>query len=440
MASAAIRPIKDSDEKLVRFMVAKANMESLAAANRQGAFLSFARKQPPNVLQPIITHCYLQPLPGFATIFVPLMFAIDWINRPYFENLTQDALRAPDMRGNIKEHYEKSPASGFFIVEYDEKFVGLIAIDASIENDVSTKHSPNFILVEYKCLSFANHVGVSNLFLLLQSSIAQSSIAILCQLLEDASSHALLFCLLHPSLLSLQGTDVQVYDLLDNVPGYNDNYEDPRRRIHSAVENAPAGPLDFVVDSVDTLASDIGSIAETYKFLSELLSLIRARSSPSRLIVHALSPSALLPLLCQPGFSPSLTHVISHPPALLRHLSTEYLILPPPLSPEAKFWGIFLPVSERVHESERLIFGAEGEGTGDGDELVIETVVDPTQNVSFNLNLTASQQNSRAQVPLPYVHEGRPLEKQPPTAAAIFYDPDSADDIDDDDPDEDLDI
>jgi hypothetical protein len=39
MASASIRPIQDSDEKLVRFMVAKANMESLAAANRRGVFL-----------------------------------------------------------------------------------------------------------------------------------------------------------------------------------------------------------------------------------------------------------------------------------------------------------------------------------------------------------------------------------------------------------------
>ncbi|KAJ7925840.1 hypothetical protein B0H13DRAFT_1599977 [Mycena leptocephala] len=323
-------------------------------------------------------------------------------------------------------------------------------------------------------------------FLLLQSSIAQSGIGIIRQLLEDASDHALLFCRLHSSLLSLQGTHVQTYNLLDNIPGYNDNYEDPRHRIQSAVDNAPAGPLDFIIDSADTLASDIGSISETYRFLSELMSLIRGRSSASRLIIHALSPSPLIPLLCQPGFSPSLTHVISHPPALLVHLSTEYLTLPPPLSPEAKFWGIFLPVSERVHESERLIFGAEGEGTGDDDELVIEvlvrgdgeglrrrgvdrtlqgwsltqgarplaeltalkplwsrniTVVDPTQNVSFNLNLTASQQNSRAQVPLPYVHEGRkPVEKQPSASAAIFYDPDSADDIDDDDPDEDLDI
>ncbi|KAJ7619082.1 hypothetical protein DFH06DRAFT_1106349 [Mycena polygramma] len=326
-------------------------------------------------------------------------------------------------------------------------------------------------------------------FLLLQSSIAQTGIGIIRQLLEDASSNALLFCLLHSSLLSLQADRVQTFDLLDNIPGYSNGYEDPRHRIRSAVETAPTGPLDFVIDSVDTLASDTGSVSETYRFLHELMSLIRARSNPSRLILHTLSPSPLIPLLCQPGFSSSLTHVIAHPPSLLIHLSAEYLTPPPPLSPEAKFWSIFLPISERVHESERLVFGAEGEGTGEQDELVVEllvrgdggqglrrrgvdrtlqglsltrgacsledmvtlkslwsrnvtepTIVDPTQNVSFNLNLTTSQQNSRAQVPLPYVHEGRHPEKQPRAPAAIFYDPDSADDLDDDDPDEDLDI
>ncbi|KAJ7487659.1 hypothetical protein B0H11DRAFT_2278730 [Mycena galericulata] len=324
--------------------------------------------------------------------------------------------------------------------------------------------------------------------LLLQSSAAQSSLGIIHQLLADATSHIVLICLLHSSLLSLETPRVQTHDLLDNVPGYNENYVDPRQRIQAAIESAPSGPLDFIIDSVDTLSSDIGSVSETYKFLHELMSLIRARSSPSRLILHAISPSALLPLLSQPAFSPSLTLVISHPSSLLIHLSTGYLTAPPPLSPEAKFWGIFLPVSERIEESERLIFGPGGEGTGDDDEFVIEVIVrgdgdgvrrrgvdrtlqgwslargtcplveivtlkslwsrnisepivaDPTQNVSFNLNLTESQQNSRAQVPLPYAHEGKPFEKQPPVTAAILYDPDSADDIDDDDPDEDLDI
>ena len=66
---------------------------------------------------------------------------------------------------------------------------------------------------------------------------------------------------------------------------------------------------------------------------------------------------------------------------------------------------------------------------------------DPAQSLSFNLGLTEAQQRSRAQVPLPYAHEGE-LGETAVTAlpAVILYDPDSADDLDDDDPDEDLDI
>lgn len=88
-------------------------------------------------------------------------------------------------------------------------------------------------------------------FLLLQSSIAQSGIGIIRQLLEDASVHALLFCFLHSSLLSLQGPRVQAHDLLDNVAGYNDDYKDPRDHIRSAVKNGDS--LDArVVDASQT--------------------------------------------------------------------------------------------------------------------------------------------------------------------------------------------
>lgn len=82
--------------------------------------------------------------------------------------------------------------------------------------------------------------------------------------------------------------------------------------------------------------------------------------------------------------------------------------------------------------------------------------LDTTQTASFNLKLTPSQEKSRAQVPLPYTHEGqiflvcnyrykcriagKAIPSVPSTRGAIFYEPDSADDIDDDDPDEDLDI
>jgi len=83
---------------------------------------------------------------------------------------------------------------------------------------------------------------------------------------------------------------------------------------------------------------------------------------------------------------------------------------------------------------------------------------DPTQNLSFNLSLSESQQRSRAEVPLPYAHEGltshieyiplvclfnctgQRIDMARSNTGVIFYDPDSADDIDDDDPDDDLDI
>ncbi|KAJ6503496.1 hypothetical protein C8R47DRAFT_1106320 [Mycena vitilis] len=147
MASASIRPIQESDDKLVRFMVAKAKMEQLAAANRRSAyynplviapwvglssaFIEYMQWWPKSEFG--IVGC-LQPLVAFATVFVPIMFLIDWINRPFFERLTQEALRAPDMKSDIVSHYSRSPASGFWILEYGEKFVGLIAIDASTSN------------------------------------------------------------------------------------------------------------------------------------------------------------------------------------------------------------------------------------------------------------------------------------------------------------------
>jgi len=340
-------------------------------------------------------------------------------------------------------------------------------------------------------------------FILLQSSIAQSCLPVLRKIINNephkiASKqiHTLLLCFLQPpsrliddsNLLSRSGK-IDVLDYTDKIPGYDDSWTDPCEDILRAVRAASPGPLNVVIDSVDTLASDLGSTSQTYRFLHNIISLIRARPNPSTLTLHVLHPSPLLPLLTQTSFSPSLTHIISHPPILLTYLSTAYLTPPPPSSTPEKFWGVFIPVSERGYESEKLVFGPGGDGPGGGEKgefivevlmrgggegrrravervlegwsrskggpceltlleslksiwtkkVVEETAPDPTQNVSFNLNLTASQQQSRAQVPLPYAHEGKPPEKQM-ASAAILYDPDSADDIDDDDPDEDLDI
>ncbi|CAG8441521.1 16397_t:CDS:2 [Acaulospora morrowiae] len=74
----------------------------------------------------------------------------------------------------------------------------------------------------------------------------------------------------------------------------------------------------------------------------------------------------------------------------------------------------------------------------------VNTVSDPTTaNLLFNLSLTEEQKKAKDEVILPYVKiQDQYEEKGSPTAGGgtIFYEPDDADDFDEEDPDEDLDI
>lgn len=47
---------------------------------------------------------------------------------------------------------------------------------------------------------------------------------------------------------------------------------------------------------------------------------------------------------------------------------------PPPLSAPEKFWSVFIPVAERHDESEKLVFGSAGSGSGERD-FVVEVLV-----------------------------------------------------------------
>ena len=89
---------------------------------------------------------YLTPIPGFVCVLLPMIFACDWYvlllpyavprltihryNRDDFENNMNNALRRRDLI-KIKDYYSRSPSSGLFILEYGDRFVGLIAVDAS---------------------------------------------------------------------------------------------------------------------------------------------------------------------------------------------------------------------------------------------------------------------------------------------------------------------
>ncbi|KAJ3935364.1 MAG: hypothetical protein NXY57DRAFT_500120 [Lentinula lateritia] len=347
-------------------------------------------------------------------------------------------------------------------------------------------------------ISYLDSPGPNQNLLLLQSSISQTSLPLLRHVIAQNAGQKepvkkFLFCFLHPPSSLIKNaveSNVQVYDYLDRIPGYNDAWSESCPEILDLVENAPVSiPIEAIIDSVDTILADNESLSGTYKFLRSLMALISSRSKTSRLILHISAPSKLLPFLISTAFSPTLTQLIAHPPVLFTHIAIEYMTPPPPLSSDAKFWGIFIPISERGRDAENLVFGQGGDGSGGQDEMVVEVLVrgrsdasgrrkaverflegwdiqknqpvslsqmsslasiyrrktvveeaapDPTQNVSFNLHLTPSQLESRARVPLPYVHEGLSIAQ--PAPGAILYDPDSADDIDDDDPDEDLDI
>ncbi|KAI9508764.1 hypothetical protein F5148DRAFT_1283615 [Russula earlei] len=347
--------------------------------------------------------------------------------------------------------------------------------------------------------------------IVLESSLVQSCLPVLRALVSnrDATTDVLLFCLLYPpSTLAgdLPRKGLSIVDRTAEVPGYSDTAADHADTILNGVRQggntntihaddsihlflaAPDGPLTVVIDSADILCADLESPSKSYALIAALLSNISTRPEPSRLVLHfsATTSSPLRDLVLTPRLSPTLAHVVAHPPALLTHLATDQLTPPPPASTRERFWRVFAPLSARTWEVERIVLGPGGPGPNDGGEIVLEVLSrdpggrarnverelegwtmdgpcplteldsvkaifegrgktehltsDVTAEVSFNLNLTPDQRESRAKVPLPYAHKGESEKNASGSSGAILYHPDSADDIDDDDPDEDLDI
>lgn len=70
-----------------------------------------------------------------------------------------------------------------------------------------------------------------------------------------------------------------------------------------------------------------------------------------------------------------------------------------------------------------------------------DTLTDSMADLSFNLSLTDNQRKAKENVVLPFtkVQQGTP-ETQQVGGGLIYYEPDAADDFDDEDPDDDLDI
>lgn len=115
-----------------------------------------------------------------------------------------------------------------------------------------------------------------------------------------------------------------------------------------------------------------------------LLKKVRNRRNTSLLlhVVRSQESNDLVTRLCQTSFSPSLVHHAAYPTSLLLHMSTDYMTPPPPLSPEPKFWSVFLPISERQHDIDAIVFGGQGSGSHITEEFVVETIVRGGRNGS----------------------------------------------------------
>ncbi|TFY78298.1 hypothetical protein EWM64_g5714, partial [Hericium alpestre] len=138
-----IRAYQPADEKPVRFMVGQSQMELLAFANNNMYFhpLTLAIWIAVSSVFAQVMHWwpesghsvfgYLRVLPAFFAPAVPIMFWIDWKNRGDIEARTEQVLRRPDLH-DLAAYYARSPASGFYVLEFGaQRLIGLAAIDAS---------------------------------------------------------------------------------------------------------------------------------------------------------------------------------------------------------------------------------------------------------------------------------------------------------------------
>ncbi|KAG8952886.1 hypothetical protein FRC04_003335 [Tulasnella sp. 424] len=290
-------------------------------------------------------------------------------------------------------------------------------------------------------------------------------------------------------------------DWTGHIPGYETEdsvgKSNPRQSVLGTIEKNLEHPLAVLIDSIDTFRSDVGSTSAACLLVSEILETLGKSQHPtSRLVLPIPSGSPLLPHLTSASIFQNLTLLVLHSPYLVAHISQSYLTPPPVDSPHPsdKFWSLFLPAAQRG-EGEKLVLSGEGGACRQMHEGVVEVVIrggrkgvertlegwrvkdvgdrsqtvepclcgdldiikaalgkagisatrssdapaetDVTHGLSFNLTLTSSQAEAKSKVALPYTIAAQ---QAPNTAAVIHYDPDSADDMDDEDPDEDLDL
>ena len=134
---------------------------------------------------------------------------------------------------------------------------------------------------------------------ILQSSAAQSCLPLLRHLLCQVQTPILICNLLYPTKVLVKGKlgeQIQVLDHTSDVPGFSDHVMSYRERLLSAISLGmgfvviayfvlnhliivnETQPLCVVIDSLDTLLSNLSSKAAVYTYLGDALRVLRTRA------------------------------------------------------------------------------------------------------------------------------------------------------------------
>lgn len=130
-------------------------------------------------------------------------------------------------------------------------------------------------------------------------------------------------------------------------------------------------------------------------------------------------------------------------PSIAISLPTQQSCFFQPLPPYLLFFpSLFPPAPKKSGKKGVFVFR---HNTTENQLIITFLIVqvDPTQNLTFNLKLTDDERQARSNLQLPYMyHEKKTSEVtvHPSGEGKVFYQPDEADDFDDEDPDDDLDI
>ncbi|XP_060791526.1 elongator complex protein 5 [Neoarius graeffei] len=147
--------------------------------------------------------------------------------------------------------------------------------------------------------------------------------------------------------------------------------------------------------------------------------------------------------LHQQGIVGAVSHLASSVISVMPVNSARYAVAK---TSQRKKSGKVVQKEEFFSLTEDLTLSIETKPTQSGNvqtDLHTKSEVDPTSNLTFNLRLSEVEREAREQVALPFVfseEKKSALLRPGHSSGHIMYEPDANDDIDEEDPDDDLDV